>query len=165
MKRFCLLVLIVLSSAGTPANAQQEPKFQFPKDGNGLLEYCGQIVNILDSPSLRVDETKLAWCVGYIQANQDLIEKWRITMALEIMAAKQDGKPAPYHLRADDDFGGTCFPVNVSVAQIGRVLVRWLRDHPERLHESKSLLIAEALKSAFPCQAVTKEAVKPAVKP
>jgi hypothetical protein len=34
--------------------------------------------------------------------------------------------------------------------------VKWLRDHPERLHEQKSVLTLEALRGAFPCQALTK---------
>jgi hypothetical protein len=95
MKRLCLLVLVVLSAAAAPVNAQQQPK-EFPKDGNGLLEYCAQAVQVLDSSSLRFDETKVAWCVGYLQANLDLIEKWRFASALDIMDAKLDGKPAPY---------------------------------------------------------------------
>jgi len=49
-----------------------------------------------------------------------------------------------------------CIPDGkVPVAQLARIVVKWLRDHPERLHEPKSVLALEALSGAFPCTAPT----------
>lgn len=46
----------------------------------------------------------------------------------------------------------TCIPEGVtSTGQIALVLVKYLRDHPERLHESRGLLAFKALEAAFPC--------------
>lgn len=163
-----MLVTLMLSGAVAPANVPQESKFQFPKDGNGLLEFCGEVVNMLDSPPPQIDavrEMKFGWCVGYLQATQDRILNWRITGSIQVMAYKQDGKPAPSHMWADEDFVSTCIPDEASVGQLARVVVKWLRDHPEKLHELKSFLVMEALKEAFPCAAPTptKDAVNPAV--
>jgi Rap1a immunity proteins len=163
------LVTLMLSPAVIPANPPQESKFQFPKDGNGLLDYCGEVVNLLDSSSTQVDaetEMKSAWCVGYIQATEERILYWRMSAAIQVMAYQQDGKPAPSHMWADEDFVSTCIPDEAPVAQLTRVVVKWLREHPEKLHELKGFLVIEALKSAFPCPAPVKEPMKPtAVKP
>jgi hypothetical protein len=50
----------------------------------------------------------------------------------------------------------TCIPSEVNQAQLARILVKWLRDHPERLHEQDFLLTFNALHEAFPCQAEAK---------
>ncbi len=169
--RILVLMLAALVSAGAvaPANTPQESKFSFPKDGNGLLDFCGEIVNQLDSAPTQMDATKemkFGWCVGYLQATQDRISNWRLTGAIQVMAYQQDGKPAPSHMWADEDFVSTCIPDAAPIGQLARVLVKWLREHPEKLHELKSFLVIDALKDAFPCPAQVKDAVKPTeVKP
>jgi Rap1a immunity proteins len=66
-----------------------------------------------------------------------------------------------------DSLRVACLPDNATLLQLARVLVKWLREHPERLHEPKSVLTTAALRDAFPCQQPTpKEAPKPTtVKP
>ena len=76
------------------------------------------------------------------------------------MAEGKD-KAAPPYLRADMNFVNTCIPDEASIGQLARVLVKWLREHPERLHELKSFLVIEALRDNFPC-AISKEVSKPA---
>lgn len=60
---------------------------------------------------------------------------------------------------------GTCFPEKAPILQLARVLVKWLREHPARLHESVYGLANDASKEAFPCAPVTpaKGAAKPPV--
>jgi hypothetical protein len=43
-----------------------------------------------------------------------------------------------------------CVPDEVSILQMARVVAKWLRDHPERLHEQEGILVREALESGFP---------------
>ncbi len=45
-----------------------------------------------------------------------------------------------------------CTPDGVKMGQTVRVVVKYLENHPERLHEHVPLLINEALKEAFPCK-------------
>jgi hypothetical protein len=47
-----------------------------------------------------------------------------------------------------------CIPDGVtSTEQMALVIRKFLRDHPERLHESRAVLAVEALNTAFPCSA------------
>lgn len=46
----------------------------------------------------------------------------------------------------------TCVPANATVGQVARVLVKFLEDNPNRLHEPVGLLYMEALYDAFPCK-------------
>lgn len=44
-----------------------------------------------------------------------------------------------------------CMPRDISGKQSIRVVVKYLNDHPEKLHEYDALLAMSALKEAFPC--------------
>jgi len=55
-----------------------------------------------------------------------------------------------------------CFPDGSTKGQYARVLVRFLNDHPERLHEDEGVLVLEAFEQAFPC--VAKPDPKPKAK-
>ena len=45
-----------------------------------------------------------------------------------------------------------CLPKGgVTNGQAARVVLRYLRDHPEQLHEKASFLAVLALRDAFPC--------------
>lgn len=49
-----------------------------------------------------------------------------------------------------------CTPEGVTYAQTEDVVVKYLQDHPERLHESSARLVADALSGAWPCLVVGK---------
>jgi hypothetical protein len=44
-----------------------------------------------------------------------------------------------------------CSPEEVTLLRIRRIVVNYLQAHPERLQESSSILILDALREAFPC--------------
>jgi hypothetical protein len=45
-----------------------------------------------------------------------------------------------------------CLPrQGISTDQATRIIVKWLQEHPERLHETPRILVFDALRSAFPC--------------
>ena len=46
-----------------------------------------------------------------------------------------------------------CLPENVTNDQTLKVFLKFLNDHPERLHESAVVLLIESLAQAFPCSA------------
>lgn len=46
---------------------------------------------------------------------------------------------------------GTCIPNEVTNGQIRRVIVKFLKENPEMLHEHGTFLILLALQKAFPC--------------
>ncbi len=45
-----------------------------------------------------------------------------------------------------------CVPYKVSQGQIGRIVQKFLTDHPDRLHRSRSVLTVTALVIAYPCE-------------
>lgn len=46
-----------------------------------------------------------------------------------------------------------CVPANkITGGQVARVIVKYLKDHPERLHENETFLAIQALQAAFPCK-------------
>ena len=42
-------------------------------------------------------------------------------------------------------------PDNAKATQLSRIVVKWLNDHPEKLHVDGSYLVANAFQDAFPC--------------
>jgi hypothetical protein len=44
-----------------------------------------------------------------------------------------------------------CLPERFSIAQIARVIVKYLEDHPAKLHRDQGALVAESLMQEFPC--------------
>jgi hypothetical protein len=45
-----------------------------------------------------------------------------------------------------------CLPKQgISNEQAVQIIVKWLKNHPDRLHEPAKLLVLEALSGAFPC--------------
>lgn len=48
--------------------------------------------------------------------------------------------------------GYACYPTGVDQAQIREVVMKYLRDHPERLDDPAPLLVLNGLIEAFPCK-------------
>jgi Rap1a immunity proteins len=48
--------------------------------------------------------------------------------------------------------GSLCIPKDVTILQLGKSTAKYLRDHPEKLHEFSGLLVIEATRKAFPCK-------------
>jgi hypothetical protein len=47
--------------------------------------------------------------------------------------------------------GYACYPTAVTRAEIREVVIKYLRDHPERLGDQASMLVLNGLFDAFPC--------------
>ena len=154
-----LLAAIIAASASIPAAAQQ--RVEFPKDGNGLLDVCTVMIDVADTtkPFPQMDQSaladkiqKLSWCMAYLQATQDILVTREINLAIiSMMGVRLEG-PDKEKLYAFDMLRGACIPEGVSILQLARVLVKWLKDHPARLHEPRAILVGDAFKDAFPCQ-------------
>jgi len=48
--------------------------------------------------------------------------------------------------------GYTCYPAGVAQAHTREVVMKYLRDHPERLNDPAPLLVLNSLFEAFPCK-------------
>src|SRR5258708_38321084 len=110
MKNLALILLAAtLAVAMAPACAQEPPP-QPPKDGNGLLEYCGHIVDALDSPSSQLaplgqgaaagsivfahNMFKQGWCLGHLQTMREMIIFWQVQVGITVPLLVGNGTPA-----------------------------------------------------------------------
>jgi hypothetical protein len=167
MKTFALfLFACVLTSA------YAQKKSSLPRDGNSLLDSCNAMVDAADNPSSlsslsgdRFAEKlgQLNWCAGYLGAMQDVLVQVHVNlilMPLTKVTLEGPDKAKAYWL---DNLNVACVPDDkVPILQLARIVTKWLREHPERLHELKGTLTIAALRDAFPCQqAAPEEATKP----
>ena len=78
-----------------------------------------------------------AYCLGFLQGTR-LMNDYLNTPSL-----KYGFLGAKYAL--------FCQPKISTNAEAARIVVKYLRDHPERLHEDEFILALAALNAAFPC--------------
>jgi Rap1a immunity proteins len=162
------LVLGLLGCLLSPAYAQQKG---YPSDGNGLLDACSVVVESADSPSSfsSLSANKFAekmgqldWCAGYLQAVHDMNIQNDVNLAFLGMLGVTLQGPDKIKQYAFDSLRGACIPDKAPILQLARVLVKWLREHPERLHELSMTLTTAAMKDAFPCKDLnTQDTAKP----
>ena len=97
--------------------------------GPQLLEACQTAIRGIDGADQNATQLVLGGqCIGYMIAASDFT---KLLHALGFEAA-------------------VCFPDGVSPAQMARVVVKFIEEHPERLHEGPPSLVAAAFKAAFP---------------
>jgi hypothetical protein len=109
--------------------------------GNQLLEKCTPALRVLDGDNAGAvggDGDKAWFCLGFVSAN---LEAFAAGSVWEV------GFHSTVRMYP-------CFPVNenVTLDQGPRIILKYLRVHPERLHESGFLLSLAALNEAFPCK-------------
>lgn len=142
-----------------PAFAQQRPDTHL-SDGNNLLDKCRTLINIADSLSPEktplIEWDKFSWCEGYLQATRDRFVATKVTLGVLGMTGLKFDGPNGIPAAAVNMLDPVCIPDQATVLQLARVVVKWLGDHPERLHEAQSVLIVKALQDAFPCKSEPK---------
>lgn len=119
-------------------------------DGNELLKECRAYTNLLNLPNARDtndpdvlramargDFANGAHCLGYVTGVVDDHLNCQTNEASSTAAL--------------DPTKHFCLPDGVTPNQTVRVVVKWLEDHPARLHESAVELVLGALKDNFPC--------------
>ena len=163
-KRSIVLLTFILLLA-FPTQPQQEVKF--PTDGNGLLEYCGPMVASFDSPgtlpqtgeSHGIQMMKQGWCAGHLQTMREMTAFWQVqvTKTIAVLSGVQNPSLEQLKEMMSKSSQMTCIPNEVNQAQLARILVKWLREHPERLHELGSTLTSSAFHDVFPCHADAKK--------
>ncbi len=92
-------------------------------DGTFLLRSCGSNVRLQDGDK-NVDYQLAAYCSGAVHGVADVL----------------------------DAFDLVSLPDGSSVGQLTRVVEKYLREHPEKLADRDTNLIAYALKEAFPAK-------------
>jgi hypothetical protein len=104
-------------------------------DGNALLQDCGIAVKQYDSPSAKkadpsAEDLVAERCRSYI---------WGATTVLRTLQLGKDGTRL------------LCVPATVRQEQAVRVVAKWLKDNPAKLHFPAEFAAVVALREAFPC--------------
>jgi hypothetical protein len=108
-------------------------------DGNKLLDQCELEESAHSGQLSPHDQWEAAHCLGYVAGAFDAI----------IMRDAAYPVFCPGKVRK-----AICIPKDgPSTGQVIRIVLKFLKDHPERLHERADLLIDDALRQAFPCSA------------
>jgi hypothetical protein len=105
-------------------------------DGESLLRKCSVQLRVLDGekvPSAEVVDA--ATCVGYLWGVHDM------EFTVQMLEAQQKVKVMRH----------SCVPPNATTSQMVRVVVKYLRDNPDRLNLPSAILATDAIRSAFPC--------------
>ena len=131
--RFAGFLLVFYCLSVAPANAQPD----ITSSGNDFLASC----SVIEKPSEQltdVDFLKLGTCWGFMQGLEEGI-------GLSFAAVnKREGSMADL---------GVCFPSEgtVTTEQSTRIVLKYIREHPEKAHERTATLVVVAMKTAFPC--------------
>jgi hypothetical protein len=125
MTKLYFLLLSVMTTAFLVAAQESNIGYM---DGNLLLEKC-------DSAGL----ADKSFCDGYVAAAIDS----HATLINSLQAASEDRVVPKIY----------CLPKGgIVIGQAVRVTVKWLHDHPEKLHLAGDILVAMAMKDGFPCK-------------
>ena len=101
-------------------------------DGNDLVSRCQKAVKFFDADNYDADnDIDISWCIGYVHSFTKVNAYYK---AFDIPVL-------------------ICFPESgIENRQAIRVLVKYLQDHPEKLHEYDMILTISAFVEAFPCE-------------
>ena len=121
--------------------------------GNDFLEVCSSV----EIPPEKVNAADLAnmhRCQGFIQGLRD-----GVAVATAVI---HQSNPSLNFKGSIADLG-ICFPDGVNLPQVIRVVLKYIREHPEQSHLPSAALVFTADLQAFPCANLPTE--KPSQKP
>ena len=134
-----LIRLFLPANTGSAQENQPLPSQDAIATGNGLLHSCTPMVRFFDG-SLQLTHEELTsgfLCLGYISGFAD-----GFAVGLEMEKSQTGSSHSLF-----------CVPNNGLPASQGlRIVVKWLHEHPGRLHQPSGVLITLALEEAFPCK-------------
>ncbi len=120
-----MLALLLCLPAVPPAEPQEQSQ-SVDESGNAFLSLCEDSA---DSAS-KQSHLQQGECFGYVDGVDD-----GIRIAYDIMS-----QPKPY-----------CLPDGVTHGQMMRVLIKFIKDHPEKAHSQTRVLEIRSFMDAFPC--------------
>lgn len=131
MRTRVLVVIAVLFTSALPAFAD--------KTGNDVLNSCQTAVRFFDNDGAPAGEHfDSGWCIGWVSGVLQL------TKAHNDWSRLVEQKPTAWQF---------CVPASgIPVIQGVRIVVKYLKEHPEQLHEDGMGLTVAALKDSFPCR-------------
>lgn len=132
--------------AQNKATQPAQPQALFWESGNAFLQVCASSFDKADALDTQTN-TEIVYGVACMNFLRGLDEGVSFGIQFADVNSKQQS-PSPW-----------CMPDNVTAIQAGRILVKYIRAHPETSNQRTSLLALYAYRDAFPCQA--KQAAAP----
>lgn len=122
---FLFIISILLAYPGTAIS-----------DGKKLLRQCETIVNYKegkDISKLTIADTEEAmYCLGYIQGTMDMNHFYQTSIGDNAMF---------------------CLPnKEINNTEAAKLVIKYMREHPESLREEESFLVQSAFSERFPCK-------------
>ncbi len=130
--RKAILLMFVLAISRAPSAAQSVT------DGNALLQDCSIVVRGYDGANVTTSLENLneGTCMGLLRGIADTMALWGSLDHGPVDASAFHG----------------CLPDSLKTIQLARIVVKYLNDHPEKLHLPDTRLVMMALADAFPCK-------------
>jgi Rap1a immunity proteins len=144
-------VLIVAFLVAVPVHAQTNAK-SISDSGNRYLDICAA----LEKPPAQWNEMDFlnsGLCQGFMLGFRDGI-------GLSIAMLKHNDSSLSYLKGSIEDLA-VCTPDNVEVGQVVRIVLKYIRDHPEQAHLPSAQLIVLAEFNVYPCTVTPTPAPKP----
>ncbi|MBA7495971.1 hypothetical protein ES702_06567 [subsurface metagenome] len=135
MKTLSSLIIVFMLLASSVAYGQESA------DGNMLLKRCNSAVRLSDEQSSKnfnfTQSLNAGVCLGKLEGMRTMNMLYRTTF-----------------LEGSDQTRFWCLPGNISISnsQAARIVVKYLNDHPEKLHDEGWELAVIAFNEAFPCK-------------
>jgi hypothetical protein len=136
----CTLLMAALLIA-VPLHAQTSEK-DISASGNRYLEICSST----EKPQAQLNEMdflNLGLCQGFMLGFHD-----GVGTAIAILQLSDSS--LSYLKNSMEDIK-ICYPEGVEHAQLIRLVLKYIRDHPEQAHEPAAALVVKAELNAFPC--------------
>lgn len=147
-----LLMFALFLNAPLRSQTTKAPEADVSSSGNRYLEICASE----EKPTERWNEMDFlhaGLCEGFMLGVRD-------GMGFTIAALKHDNSSLSYLKGSIEDLG-VCEPDTVELGQIVRVVLKYIRDHPEQAHRPSAELVVMAELNAFPCALAPTRAPKP----
>lgn len=129
-----LSAILLAASLALPAKAQD---FTLEYYGNELLDDCSKIEKA--TPDNDREVIQVYRCLGFLQG---------VIGGVTLIDGVRGGK---VNANTPHLFGAFCIPESATLLQGWDVVLKFLREHPERRHEPAANLVSLALFQAFPC--------------
>ena len=124
---------------------------QWKGDGNALLLRCSAAELGTDDSTKKLTNAEaidVASCIAYMQGIIEFDEASSALVIPHVACSKmKDEKGCTPYVRQT-----ICIPEGVTVGRLARVVMKWLREHPEKLHYRASMVAYAAIYEAFPCK-------------
>jgi len=129
MKLLTMIAVLTMLVAAVPAMAVK-------RTGNDLLIDCSNLIKTESTEALSKEKLLgVGYCIGLIDGLVTFNYVYEAVLERE----------------GSSNMVQMCLPERISTRKSAEIIVKYLQDNPDRLHNSGQALAAQALVTAYPC--------------